>query len=174
MWKRGETEEIGVRPAPPSPGGAASRGPSKQGGPATIGPSIHIKGDVSGSEDLVIQGRVEGTVSLGQNHVTVGSDGRVKANVDARTVTVEGEVEGDLNAQEQITLRRSARVEGNISAPRVSLEDGAAFKGGIDMQESASVGHDHKGALGKDGGPAIATSSARPNPDLPKGDKPKS
>jgi cytoskeletal protein CcmA (bactofilin family) len=137
MWKRGETEELGAKPSAATSTAASGRPGQKREGPATIGPSIHIKGDVTGSEDLVIQGRVDGSVDLAQNHVTVGSEGRVKADVSARTVTVEGEVEGDLSAHEQITLRRSARVQGNISAPRVSLEDGAVFRGGIDMQDKA-------------------------------------
>lgn len=140
MWKKGESEEVAARVAPPTavPAPTATRTDPKRGEAATIGPSIHIKGDVTGSEDLIIQGRIEGNVTLKQNHVTIGADGRVKANVNARTVTVEGEVEGDLAGQEQIVLRRSARVVGNISAPRVSLEDGAVFRGGIDMQEQGA------------------------------------
>ena len=101
-----------------------------------IGPSITIKGDVSGDEDLVIQGRIEGKVNLGQHNVTIGPDGRVKADVHGRTVIVEGEVEGDLRAQEQIILRQTAKVLGSITAPRVSLEDGAVFRGGIEMDSS--------------------------------------
>jgi cytoskeletal protein CcmA (bactofilin family) len=101
-----------------------------------IGPSITIKGDVSGDEDLVIQGRIEGKVNLGQHNVTIGPDGRVKADVHGRTVIVEGEVEGDLRAQEQIILRQTAKVQGSIAAPRVSLEDGAVFRGGIEMDAS--------------------------------------
>jgi cytoskeletal protein CcmA (bactofilin family) len=103
-----------------------------------IGPSITIKGDVSGDEDLVIQGRIEGKVNLAQHNVTIGSDGRVKADVHGRTVVVEGEVEGDLRAQEQIILRHTAKVQGSIAAPRVSLEDGAVFRGGIEMDASGN------------------------------------
>jgi cytoskeletal protein CcmA (bactofilin family) len=168
MWKKGETEDAGATPSPAAPSGASSKAGQRRAGPATIGPSIHIKGDVTGSEDLVIQGRVEGSVDLAQNHVTVGSEGRVKADVSARTVTVEGEVEGDLSAHEQITLRRSARVQGNISAPRVSLEDGAVFRGGIDMQDAAPVA-DSRGAVpAGNRGQAIAQPSAQPKGDTPK------
>ncbi len=110
--------------------------PRKGGGPAMIGPSITIKGDVSGDEDLIIQGRIEGKVDLAQHNVTIGEDGRVKADVHGRTVIVEGEVEGDLRAQEQIILRHTAKVQGSIAAPRVSLEDGAVFRGGIEMDAS--------------------------------------
>lgn len=101
---------------------------------ATIGPSITIKGDLTGDEDLVIQGRVEGKVDLKQNNLTVGKNGRIKANVFGKLICVEGEVEGDLFGQEQVIVRASGQVRGNISAPRVTLEDGARFKGGIDME----------------------------------------
>lgn len=141
MWKRGELDESGepmAQPATPStPTSAASPTGSgmKRAGSATIGPSIKIKGDVTGDEDLVIQGRIDGTVDLKKHNVTVGPEGRVKANVFGRSVIVEGEVEGDLQGDEQIVLRRTAKVQGNIAAPRVTLEDGATFRGGIDMQE---------------------------------------
>lgn len=100
---------------------------------ATIGRSITIKGEVSGDEDLLIQGRVDGTVDLKQHAVTVGGEGKVNANITGRVVTVEGEVEGDLQAEEQVILRNSARVQGDIQAPRVILEDGASFRGLVDM-----------------------------------------
>ncbi len=105
----------------------------RPGDRAVIGPSITIKGDVTGEEDLVIQGRVEGKVDLAQHHVTVGVNGRIKANIIGRSVMVEGEVEGDLLAEEQISVRKSGKVRGNVSAPRVTIEDGAMFKGSIDM-----------------------------------------
>jgi len=108
--------------------------PQSGGGPATIGPSITIKGNVSGDEDLVIQGRIDGKVTLAKHDVTIGSNGRVKADVQGKTVVVEGEVEGDLRGQEQIILRRTARVNGSIASPRVTLEDGAVFRGAIEME----------------------------------------
>jgi cytoskeletal protein CcmA (bactofilin family) len=144
MWKMGDNHqpERPPRPGeqPPRPVAGKSPSASKQGGPATIGPSITIKGEVSGDEDLVIQGRIEGSVTLKKNHVTVGADGRVKADVFGKSVVVEGEVEGDLRGADHVVLRRSARVQGNISAPRVTLEDGASFRGGIDMQDPSSPG----------------------------------
>ncbi|MCA8967399.1 MAG: polymer-forming cytoskeletal protein [Planctomycetes bacterium] len=100
---------------------------------ATIGPSIHINGDLSGEEDLVVQGRVEGTITLKQNTLRVGKEGHVSATVRARVIDVEGRVEGDMNGEEQVVLHKSAQVTGNISAPRVTLEDGCRFKGSIDM-----------------------------------------
>jgi cytoskeletal protein CcmA (bactofilin family) len=105
---------------------------------ATIGRSITIKGEVSGDEDLLIQGQVDGSVNLKQQTVTVGKEGRVKADITGRVVTVEGEVEGNLKAEEQVVLRSSARVQGDIVAPRVVLEDGGVFRGGIDMGDPVS------------------------------------
>lgn len=105
---------------------------------ATIGPSISIKGDLTGEEDLVIQGRVEGKVDLKQNSVTIGKNGRIKADIYGRIIIVEGEVEGSLFALEQIAVRGTGTVHGNISSPRVSIDDGAKFKGGIDMESKAA------------------------------------
>jgi len=128
------------RPTPtsaPASGPEAARRTSDR---ATIGPSIFIKGDLSGDEDLVIEGRVEGKVDLKQNNVTVGKNGRVKADVLGRVVTVEGEVDGNVFAQEQAIVRQSGAVRGNITSPRVVLEDGSRFKGSIDM-EPKDTGH---------------------------------
>jgi cytoskeletal protein CcmA (bactofilin family) len=107
--------------------------------PATIGPSIQINGDVSGNEDVIIEGRVEGTISLDENVLTVGKEGQINATVNARAVFVEGKVEGDLKGDEQVVVQRSGNVRGNIVAPRVTLEDGCKFKGSIDMDVEPST-----------------------------------
>lgn len=143
MWKRDEApnpmpnepqpEKYTPRPDPP-------RSTSATGERATIGRSITIRGEVSGDEDLLIQGQVDGSVDLKQQAVTVGKEGKVKANITGRMVTVEGEVEGNLKADDQVILRSSARVQGDITAPRVVLEDGATFRGGIDMGAPPSSG----------------------------------
>jgi len=127
---------MAAAPAPsPSPApAAASEPPRRPSERATIGPSIFIKGDLSGEEDLVIEGRVEGRVDLKQNNVTVGKNGRVKADVFGKVVVVEGEVDGNVFAREQAILRQSGSICGNITAPRVILEDGSRFKGSIDME----------------------------------------
>lgn len=104
---------------------------------AVIGPSIHIDGTLKGEEDLLIEGRVTGTVQLREHSLTVGSKGQVEANVYAHTIMVEGQVDGDLYGSERVGVRSSARVRGNITAPRVSLEDGARFKGAIEMDPEA-------------------------------------
>ncbi len=114
---------------------------SASGEAATIGRSITIRGDVTGDEDLYIQGRIEGTVDLKQHNVTVGPEGRVKANIKARMVTIEGEVDGDVRGQEQVALRSASKVTGDITAPRVVLEDGATFLGSIDMSGKSPSGH---------------------------------
>jgi cytoskeletal protein CcmA (bactofilin family) len=100
---------------------------------AMIGSSIHIKGDVSGEESLVIQGRVEGTVNLKQNKLIIGQEGKVTATVHAYTVTVEGTLKGDVFGDEKVILKKTGDIRGNISAPQVSMEEGAKFKGSIDM-----------------------------------------
>lgn len=110
----------------------------RKGHPAMIGASIRIKGELSGEEDLVIQGHVEGTIEVKKNNLTVGAQGSVKANVRAKIISVEGKVEGDLLGEERIVIKQSGDVRGNIIAPRVSLEDGAKFKGSIDMEPKVS------------------------------------
>lgn len=150
MWKKDETPEPMATPRPQAALGFEQAPPVKVSGErATIGRSITIKGEVNGDEDLLIQGRVDGSVTLKQHAVTVGPEGEVKADIGARVITVEGTVEGNLSAQEQVILRGSARVQGNITAPRVVLEDGARFRGGVDMGETrAEVAPLQKGAPG--------------------------
>jgi len=103
-----------------------------------IGPSIVIKGEVTGDEDLLIQGKVDGTINLGGNEVSVGNSGRVSADITAKTIRIEGEVTGDIHGREKVVISASGNVRGNIVAPRVTLEDGAIFKGSIDMDPGES------------------------------------
>lgn len=101
--------------------------------PGVIGRGITIRGNLSGSEPLVIEGVVEGTVTL-ENHLNVEATGRVVADVEVETLTVNGEVDGNINAQQMVSIRAGARVVGNIQAPRVVVDDGAVFKGSIEME----------------------------------------
>jgi cytoskeletal protein CcmA (bactofilin family) len=128
--------------ATPSPaaGPAGGNEPPRRTDRATIGASIFIKGDLTGEEDLVIEGRVEGKVDLKQNNVTVGKNGKVKADVSGRVVIIEGEVTGNVFAHEQAILRQSGAINGNIQSPRVVLEDGSRFKGSIDMEAPKDPG----------------------------------
>jgi cytoskeletal protein CcmA (bactofilin family) len=136
MWKKEPTEEPTMREPerldrPPTT--APPRNPDR-GSVATIGPSISIKGDVVGDEDLLIEGKVEGEIRVKNHSVTVGDSGQVKADVYAKSVQVQGEVLGSLYGQEDVAIRRSGQVQGNIVAPRVTLEDGSTFRGSIDMR----------------------------------------
>lgn len=177
MWKKAEPAPTERRvpppaepvPAPPPAGAAGaaatraegvSMATERPGDRAIIGPSITIRGDVTGDEDLVIQGRVEGKVDLAQHNVTVGVNGRIKANVLGRTVTVEGELEGDLHAEEQIVIRKSAKVRGNVAAPRVTIEDGATFQGSIDMERKAAARPNPSAATASAAASAPSSSSA--------------
>jgi cytoskeletal protein CcmA (bactofilin family) len=141
MWKRenepGPAPQPAAAPPPvrrdPDPPPAPARS-FETGGRAVIGPSIVVRGEISGEEDLLVEGRVEGRIDLRQNAVTVGAKGQVAAEVAARMVMIDGEVEGNLSAEEQIVIRKTGRVKGDLSAPRVTIEDGARFKGSIDME----------------------------------------
>lgn len=117
-----------ARPSATSPA-TATRGRTT----AVIGPSIQIDGTLRGQEDLFVEGEVTGTIQLQNHTLTIGTQGKIKADVYAHTVFVEGSMEGDLFGSEQVIVRKSAKVRGNITSPRVSLEDGASFKGSIEM-----------------------------------------
>ncbi|MBI1422248.1 MAG: polymer-forming cytoskeletal protein [Gammaproteobacteria bacterium] len=101
---------------------------------AAIGASIRIKGDVTGDENLIIQGHVEGTIKVQGHNVTISKTGKVKANIEANQIIVEGELQGDMLGDEKVIIRETGNVHGNIVAPRVTLEDGALFKGSIEME----------------------------------------
>jgi cytoskeletal protein CcmA (bactofilin family) len=102
---------------------------------ATIGKSLVIKGEVTGSESLYIDGRVEGTINLPGNRVTVGRNGQVTANVNAREVVVLGKVKGNLTASDRVDIRNEGSLTGDVVCQRISIEDGAYFKGGIDIRK---------------------------------------
>jgi cytoskeletal protein CcmA (bactofilin family) len=135
MFERNKNKQ--TPPAAKDP--VSPQSPSVPANPATlrssamIGPSIKIKGEVTGDEDLEIQGKVEGTINLGNHEVSVGQSGQVSADIQANVVTIDGEVTGDISGNEKVVISRSGNVRGNIIAPRVTLEDGAIFKGSIDM-----------------------------------------
>ena len=127
-WKKNETDQPEVTP----PVTTMRSQPVRE--QAIIGSSLVVKGDVSGDEDLVIQGSVEGKVLLRNNSITVGKNGQVKADLYGKNISVEGTVQGNLFADDKIIIRQSGTVHGNLQAPRVTLEDGAKFKGAIDME----------------------------------------
>jgi cytoskeletal protein CcmA (bactofilin family) len=98
-----------------------------------IGSTVFIKGDLAGEEDLLIEGRLEGKIESRRHSITIGKNGRIKGDIYGKVITVEGTVEGNLFGEEQLIVRQSGNVRGNIVAPRVALEDGSNFKGSIDM-----------------------------------------
>jgi cytoskeletal protein CcmA (bactofilin family) len=103
---------------------------------ATIGKSLVIKGEVTGSESLYIDGRVEGSINLAGNRVTVGRNGVVAANINAREIVVLGKVRGNLTASDRVDIRNDGSLTGDVVASRISIEDGAFFKGGIDIRKA--------------------------------------
>jgi cytoskeletal protein CcmA (bactofilin family) len=134
---------------------------------ATIGKSLVIKGEVTGSESLYIDGRVEGSINLSGNRVTIGRNGVVAANISAREIVVLGKVRGNLTASDRVDIRSDGSLTGDVVAARISIEDGAFFKGGIDIRKAGTAG---TGAGAKtDSKPeeaAKSVSSTAPEPSL--------
>ena len=101
---------------------------------ASVGKSIVVKGELSGSEDLTIEGEVEGKIELHNHVLTIGAHGRVMAQVSAKSIVVLGQVTGNLTASEKVDIKENGSVDGDIVAPRVAIADGSHFRGSIDMQ----------------------------------------
>ncbi len=131
------TATPGVQPTPGINSSNARSASATTG--AMIGASIRIQGDISGAENLLIHGKVEGKISLQKNDVTVGQAGQINADISAKTIRIDGEVNGDINGAEKVVITSTGRVRGNIVAPRMTLEDGAKFKGSIDMDPDESA-----------------------------------
>jgi len=122
-------------PSEPTPAGAPRNAVINSAEQATIGKSLVIKGEVTGSESLYIDGRVEGSINLSGNRVTVGRNGVVAANINAREIVVLGKVRGNLVASDRVDIRSEGSLTGDVVAQRISIEDGAFFKGGIDIRK---------------------------------------
>lgn len=132
MWKKPiepETNEATTESAPKAPTPRAA--PS--GSSSIIGTSIVLHGDITGDEDLVVKGNVEGTLNLPNNNIKIDPEGEVKADLKAQKISVGGKVEGNLVGSERVVIEKSGQVVGNIVAPRVALEDGCKFKGSVEM-----------------------------------------
>ncbi len=140
------------RPTTPVVPGAAATGEQ-----ATIGKSLVIKGELTGSESLYIDGKVEGAITLPGNRVTVGRNGQVAANISAREIVVLGKVRGNCQASDRVDIRSEGSLTGDVIAARISIEDGAFFKGGIDIRKPGS------GDTPKVPG-AATTEAAKPEP----------
>src|SRR5881397_4225822 len=144
MWKRDEA----VRPASGQPAAPQSPSPMSAGVPGprsdashlmekdivNIGKSVVIKGELNGSEDLTIEGHVEGTIQLKEHVLTIGPNGRIKAQVFAKSVIVLGEVTGNVTESDKVDIRDNGSVDGDIVSPRVAIAEGAHFRGSVDMQ----------------------------------------
>ena len=104
-----------------------------------IGKSVVIKGELSGSEDLTIEGHVEGRIELRENVLTIGPNGKIRAEVFAKSVIVLGEVSGNVTASEKVDIRDNGSVDGDIASPRVAIAEGAHFRGSVDMQKGGGV-----------------------------------
>jgi len=146
MWKRDEA----VRPAtpaapqPPAPqivsaGARSDARPSMEKDIVNIGKSVVIKGELNGSEDLTIEGHVEGTIQLREHVLTIGPNGKIKAQVFAKAVIVLGEVTGNVTASDKVDIRDNGSVDGDIISPRVAIAEGAHFRGSVDMQRKSGV-----------------------------------
>jgi cytoskeletal protein CcmA (bactofilin family) len=138
-------------------------------GPVNIGKSVVIKGELTGSEDLTIEGHVEGKIELRQNVLTIGPNGKIKAQVFAKSVIILGEVTGNVTASEKVDLRDNGSVDGDIAAPRVGIAEGAHFRGSIDMQRAGAKPGEKPGekAGQPDAKPAAASAAVAPPANQP-------
>jgi cytoskeletal protein CcmA (bactofilin family) len=146
MWKPTNTPSPTPTPGPEPQHSYAPAAPEPPSAPrpasppittqeqATLGKSLIIKGEVTGSESLYIDGRVEGSINLPGNRVTVGRNGVVAANISAREIVVLGKVRGNMTASDRVDIRGEGSLTGDVIAQRISIEDGAYFKGGIDIR----------------------------------------
>jgi len=137
-----------AEPAPSAESAAPAAAPAQAKAPtqpassearAMIGSKVKVTGDIESAEDLLVEGEVNGTVTLAENELVIGNSGRVHADIEAKTVRIEGEVQGDITGRERVVITASGNVQGNVSAPRVMLEDGGRFKGSIDMGGSKAA-----------------------------------
>ena len=149
MWKRDENVRptgghptTGSQPPAPAAGTPSPRaetGHHMEKDIVNIGKSVVIKGELNGSEDLTIEGQVEGTIQLREHVLTIGPNGRIKAQVFAKSVIVLGEVTGNVTASEKVDIRDNGSVDGDIVAPRVAIAEGAHFRGSVDMQRKGAA-----------------------------------
>ena len=170
MWKRDEA----VKPTSGLPATPAAASTQTVNAPAAaqpdarrierdivnIGKSVVIKGELNGSEDLTIEGHVEGRIELKDHVLTIGPNGRIKAQVLAKSVIVLGEVNGNVTATEKVDIRDGGSVDGDIISPRVAIAEGAHFRGTVDMQRKTATGQQAQQTVK----PAAAATTAAPQP----------
>ncbi len=171
MWKSRSDEKPGV----PAPQGSSSTAPAyappkeitpigtpkmsesyRSNEVAHIGKSVVVRGELSGSEDLYVDGEVEGSIELHDHSLVVGPNGRIRANVHANDITIHGKVDGNLHGTERVELKKSAVLVGDIKTQRIVIEEGAYFKGGIDIQKDSAKAEK---AMAAAASPAYSSSS---------------
>ena len=172
MWKRDESVKPATPAAPsaqPAPAAPVSASGARteprtqiEGGQVNIGKSVVIKGELNGSEDLTIEGHVEGTIQLKDHVLTIGPNGKIKAQVFAKAVIVLGEVNGNVTATEKVDIRDGGSVDGDIVSPRVAIAEGAHFRGSVDMQrkggqQAPAKGDSEKAQQSRSSAPAAAS-----------------
>ena len=144
MWKPSQPGPVHLNP-PPEPSRPVSpapvaepvhRPPVAAGDQATISKGLIIKGEITGSESLFVDGKVEGSITLPGNRVTVGRNGQVSASITAREIVILGKVRGNVAATDRVDIRAEGALTGDVAAARISIEDGAFFKGGIDIKKA--------------------------------------
>jgi cytoskeletal protein CcmA (bactofilin family) len=170
MWKRDEAVRLpspqAPAPQPPAPAPTAAAGVraetihQMEKDIVNIGKSVVIKGELNGSEDLTIEGHVEGTIQLRDHVLTIGPNGRIKAQVFAKAVIVLGEVMGNVTASDKVDIRDNGSVDGDIVSPRVAIAEGAHFRGSVDMQRKG--GAPAPNAQAKPAGAPSATPQQQP------------
>jgi cytoskeletal protein CcmA (bactofilin family) len=167
MWKRDEavrapSGQPAAQPQQPAPAGPAATPNRPESSHklerdiVNIGKSVVIKGELNGSEDLTIEGQVEGTIQLRDHILTIGANGKIKAQIFAKAVIVLGSVTGNVTASEKVDIRDAGSVDGDIISPRVAIAEGAHFRGSVDMQrKSAAPPSLQKPAATAPAGPAV-------------------
>lgn len=139
MWEKRDARDSRTPEPPPSRSAFETvTRTSSDSGLVNIGPSIFIKGELSGDEDLTIEGRVEGKIELKSHNLTIGPKGKINAQVYANAVTIKGEVNGNVFAKERVEIAESGRLNGDITSPRIVIADGAHFRGAVDMSKESA------------------------------------
>jgi cytoskeletal protein CcmA (bactofilin family) len=133
-----------------------------------IGKSVVIKGELNGSEDLTIEGHVEGTIQLKEHVLTIGPNGRIKAQVFAKSVIVLGEVTGNVTASDKVDIRDNGSVDGDIVSPRVAIAEGAHFRGSVDMQRKGGAATSPQGNKPAAAQPPATTPQGSAQPGTPQ------
>lgn len=144
MWKPSQSgsitpsfnPELSRPSAPALSSELANRAPVTAGDQASIGKGLFIKGEITGTESLFIDGKVEGTIALPGNRVTIGRNGQVASSITAREIVILGKVRGNISATDRVDIRAEGALTGDVIAARISIEDGAFFKGGIDIKKA--------------------------------------